>query len=214
MRQQKTGLFITFEGPEGSGKSTQIRLLAGALEALGYSVLATREPGGTAIGNRIRSVVLDEAHTEMSPRTEALLYSAARAQIVDEVISPALADGQLVLCDRYVDSTIAYQGYGHERPIDELRILGLYATDGLTPDMTIYLEIEPAEGLARKQFGDSEEWNRFEQQALDYHHRVHNGYLRMVEEEPERWRVVNANQDEETIHNLILRQVKALLKTS
>ena len=204
------GRFITFEGPEGSGKSTQIRLLADALEARGLRVLATREPGGTRIGNRIRAVVLDEAHTEMSPRAETLLYNAARAQIVDEVIVPALGEGIHVLCDRYADSTLAYQGYGHNQSLKDLRRLGAYATGGLTPDLTIYLDIDPERGLQRKEAGDATEWNRFEQRELDYHRAVRAGYLALARAEPDRWQVVNADRDECDIHADILARVEAL----
>lgn len=140
-------LFITFEGPEGSGKTTQIRLLADALTRRGLRVLATREPGGTRIGNAIRDLLLDSAHTEMSFRAETLLFQAARAQIVNEVIRPALAAGQVVLCDRYADSTLAYQGYGHGQTLEPLRRLGDYATNGLTPTLTIYLDIDVRAGL-------------------------------------------------------------------
>jgi dTMP kinase len=204
------GLFITFEGPEGSGKSTQIQLLARALEAKGLRVLATREPGGTSIGEQIRDIVLDASNKEMSPRTETLLYNAARAQIVDQVILPALADGTHVLCDRYADSTLAYQGFGHDQSLDELRQLGAYATGGLKPDLTIYLDIEPAEGLQRKQTGDSEEWNRFEQRELEYHRAVHRGYLELARSEPDRWQIVDAARDECEIHRDILVRVEAL----
>ncbi len=211
MNHQAAAFFITFEGPEGSGKTTQINMLAEYLLARGVSVLATREPGGTDIGNRIRSVVLDPKHTEMSPRTEALLYSAARAQIVDEVILPALDEGKVVLCDRYVDSTIAYQGYGRERSVEELRRLGDYATSGLTPDLTLYLEIEPAAGLQRKQQGELEEWNRFERQALAYHQRVHEGYRTMAVADPKRWRIIDASVDELAVQEQIVVHVAALL---
>ena len=214
MAHTARGRFITFEGPEGSGKSTQIRMLAGALEAQGLRVLATREPGGTRIGNRVRDIVLDAAHTEMSPRAEALLYSAARAQLVDQVILPALKAGALVLCDRYADSTLAYQGYGHGRPLEPLRRLGDYATDGLTPDLTIYLDIDPQEGLERKQSGDAEEWNRFEQRALDYHRAVREGYLALIRAEPRRWHCVNAAQEAGAIHRCILERVQALTPIS
>ena len=210
--QQPTrrGRFITFEGPEGSGKSTQIRLLVDALEAQGVRVLATREPGGTRIGDQIRNVLLDSAHTEMSPRAETLLYNAARAQIVDQVIQPALAAGTLVLCDRYADSTLAYQGYGHDQSLDDLRRLGDYATGGLTPDLTFYLDIDPERGLQRKQAGDAEEWNRFEQRALDYHRTVRDGYLALAATEPDRWRIVDAARDECAIHEEILAHVRSL----
>lgn len=206
----RRGRFITFEGPEGSGKSTQIRLLAAALGARGLRVLATREPGGTRIGNRIRAVVLDAAHTEMSPRAETLLYNAARAQIVDEVIEPALAGGVHVLCDRYADSTLAYQGYGHKQSLDDLRILGAFATGGLTPDLTIYLDIDPMRGLQRKEVGDAIEWNRFEQRDLEYHRVVRTGYLALAHAEPDRWQVVDADRDECDIHADILARIEAL----
>ena len=199
-------LFITFEGPEGSGKSTQIGLLATALAGV-QRVLVTREPGGTRIGNAIRSLLLEPAHTEMSPRAETLLFNAARAQIVDEVIRPALARGETVLCDRYADSTLAYQGFGHGQPLEPLRSLGAYATDGLTPDLTIYLDIDVETGLARKRAGAVEEWNRMEEKALAFHEAVRRGYLTLAEHSP-RWLVIDATQPAQTIHHQIMQQVQ------
>ena len=199
-------LFITFEGPEGSGKSTQIGLLATALPTE-HRVLVTREPGGTRIGNAIRSLLLEPAHTEMSPRAETLLFNAARAQIVDEVIRPALARGETVLCDRYADSTLAYQGFGHGQPLEPLRSLGAYATDGLTPDLTIYLDIDVETGLARKRAGAVEEWNRMEEKALAFHEAVRRGYLTLAEHSP-RWLVIDATQPAQTIHHQIMQQVQ------
>lgn len=204
-------LFVTFEGPEGSGKSTQIRRLAVALEAQNMAVLVTREPGGTAIGNAVRAVLLDPARTEMSPRAEALLFNAARAQIVDQVIRPALAAGQLVLCDRYADSTLAYQGYGHGQPLEPLRRLADYATNGLAPDLTIYLDIDVRQGLARKRSGVAEEWNRMEEKALAFHQAVRAGYLELAAAEPSRWLILNAAQSREQIHAAILARLQALL---
>lgn len=203
------GRFITFEGPEGSGKSTQIRLLAAALEEQGLGVLATREPGGTTIGDAVRTILLDAHNARMSPRTEALLFNAARAQLVDEIIRPALADGLLVLCDRYADSTLAYQGYGHGQSLEPLRQLGRYATGDLTPDLTIYLDIDPLEGLRRKQNGAAEEWNRMEQQQLAFHQAVREGYLALARSDPARWHVIDAGQDAATIHQDILACVMA-----
>jgi len=205
------GRFITFEGPEGSGKSTQIRLLAAALEEQGLGVLATREPGGTLIGDAVRTILLDARNTRMSPRTEALLFSAARAQLVDEVIRPALAAGLLVLCDRYADSTLAYQGYGHGQPLEPLRQLGRYATGDLTPDLTIFLDIDSLEGLRRKQSGAAEEWNRMEQQQLAFHQAVRAGYLALARADQARWHVVDAGQDAATIHRAILARVMAFV---
>jgi dTMP kinase len=204
-------LFVTFEGPEGSGKSTQIRQLAAALEAQKLSVLVTREPGGTTIGNAIRAVLLDPARTEMSPRAETLLFNAARAQIVDQVIRPALAEGTLVLCDRYADSTLAYQGFGHGQPLEPLRQLAAYATAGLMPDLTIYLDIDVQEGLKRKQAGGAEEWNRMEEKALAFHQAVRAGYLQLAAAEPQRWLVVDAAQSIEAVHAEIFSRVQALI---
>jgi dTMP kinase len=205
-------LFVTFEGPEGSGKTTQIRLLADYLTGMGYDVLTTREPGGTAIGNAIRTVLLSTDHREMSPRAETLLFNAARAQIVDEVIRPALAAGRVVLCDRYADSTLAYQGYGRRQNLDELRTLGRYATAGLEPDLTIYLDIAPDKGLERKRQGDAEEWNRMEEEALAYHRAVHTGYHALAAESPARWALVDAARSPDQIHAEILQRVNERLQ--
>lgn len=202
-------LFVTFEGPEGSGKTTQIRLLATALEAQHLPVLSTREPGGTTIGNAIRAVLLDPARTEMSPRAETLLFNAARAQIVDQVIHPALDAGMIVLCDRYADSTLAYQGYGHGQSLQSLQRLGDYATDGLKPNLTIYLDIDVRAGLQRKQEGELAEWNRMEEKALTFHQAVREGYLALAEAEPQRWLVVDAAQAIDAVHQAILERVQA-----
>jgi dTMP kinase len=197
-------LFITFEGPEGGGKSTQIRLLAAALEAQGRSVLMTREPGGTSIGDAVRQILLDPANIAMTPRAETLLFNAARAQLVEQVIRPALAAGKVVLCDRFADSTLAYQGYGHGQALEPLRQLAAYATNGLAPDYTILLDIEPAEGLRRKRAGDDIEWNRMEEHELAFHRAVRQGYLTLARAEPARWRCIDATQDVEIIQREIL----------
>ncbi len=204
-------IFITFEGPEGSGKTTQIGLLAAALARDGWPTLTTREPGGTRIGDGIRALLLDLAHTEMSPRAETLLFNAARAQIVDQVIRPALDRGQVVLCDRFADSTLAYQGYGHGQTLAPLRQLAAYATAGLTPDLTIFLDIEPVAGLHRKQMGAADEWNRMEAKAVAFHQRVRHGYLALAQAEPARWLVLDATQPVEAIHAVIWARVGASL---
>ncbi len=202
--------FITFEGIEGSGKTTQIRLLLTWLRGRGHRVLHTREPGGTAIGDRIRSILLDPAHTEMTPEAEILLYSAARAQIVREVILPHLQQGWIVICDRYYDSTLAYQGYGHGLSLDDLRYITRFATGGLKPTLTIYLDLAPEIGLRRKA-QTPEEWNRFEQKELDYHRRVRQGYLELAAQEPERWLVLDADRAPDLIQQEIRDRVKTLL---
>ena len=207
-------LFITFEGPEGSGKTTQIRLLAQTLRTRDLAVLDTREPGGTPIGNAIRSILLDPAHTEMSPRAETLLFNAARAQIVDQVIQPALQAGKIVLCDRFIDSTLAYQGYGRGQRLAPLQALIDYATAGLKPDLTIFLNLDPAEGLRRKHAHRLEEWNRMEEEALAFHQVVRQGYLQLAAAEPARWLVLDATQALETVQTKIWAGVAALLKTN
>lgn len=197
-------MFITFEGPEGSGKSTQIRRLAAALSARDLPVVVTREPGGTPIGNAVRQTLLDPAHTAMTPRAETLLFNAARAQLVEEIIRPALAAGRIVLCDRFADSTLAYQGYGHGQDLAPLRQLAGYATGSLVPHLTILLDIDPQEGLRRKRAGNGEEWNRMEEHALAFHQAVRAGYQTLAQAEPERWHCIDATQDEETIHGQIV----------
>lgn len=204
-------LFVTFEGPEGCGKTTQVRLLAERLRARGYDVLTTREPGGTRIGDQIRAILLDPAHTEMVPAAEILLFSAARAQIVHEVILPHLQRGGIVLCDRFADSTLAYQGYGHGLDLDVLRVITTFATAGLTPDVTFYLDIPVAEGLRRKAQAGRAEWNRMEQRELAYHQRVQDGYRRLIAAEPARWVVIDASKSIEEIHLQVVQEVERRL---
>lgn len=188
------GHFITFEGPEGSGKTTQLRLLATWLQAQGYDVTTTREPGGTRIGDGIRALLLDPTYTEMRPETEILLFSAARAQIVGQIIRPQLARGGIVLCDRFADSTLAYQGYGRQLDLAMLRQITAFATGDLTPDLTFCLDLPVAEGLRRKRGGDQAEWNRMEQEQLAFHERVRRGFLKLAAAEPTRWLVLDATQ--------------------
>jgi len=205
------GLFITFEGPEGSGKTTQIRRLADWLGDQGREVLTTREPGGTRIGEAIREVLLSPAHTEMCAEAEILLFSAARAQIVRETLQPHLARGGVVLCDRFADSTLAYQGYGRLLDLDTLRQITLFATGGLVPALTICLDLPVVEGLRRKQGGDQAEWNRMERERLDFQERVRRGYLALAAAEPQRWFVLDALREIEVIQSEIRERVAALL---
>ncbi|MCC7361802.1 MAG: dTMP kinase [Anaerolineales bacterium] len=185
---------MTFEGPDGSGKSTQIKRLYERLQTQGYDAYLTREPGGTAISEEIRGLLHDLNHREMAPRAEILLYSAARAQLVQQVIRPHLAAGGIVLCDRYYDSTLAYQGYGHGLDLDTLRRITEFATEGLRPDLTLLLDLDAAAGLARRQTGGVE-WNRLDDYALAFHQRVRAGYLALAAAEPQRWVTFDALQD-------------------
>jgi dTMP kinase len=204
-------MFITLEGPEGSGKTSHLKPLAEwlATRGQGYRVHTAREPGGTPISEQIRAVIHDLKNTEMHPRTETLLYQAARAQIVEQVIRPKLAEGYLVLCDRYADSTLAYQGYGHQQNLDEVRALIRYATGGLTPDLTILLDIEVEAGLRRKD--KSGEWNRLDAYTFKFHQRVRKGYLEMAAAEPGRWVVVDAGRGWEGVQEELRRVVEKRL---
>ncbi len=203
-------MFITLEGPDGSGKSTQARLLAEWLRGQGYEVVLTREPGGTDIGDQIRVVLHDPRNTAMGAQTEILLYSASRAQHVSQFIRPALAAGKIVISDRYADSTLAYQGYGRGLDLGTLRAITGFATGGLTPDLTLYLDITAQEGLQRRQSG-GDEWNRLDAEALEFHQRVRAGYLELVEQEPERWVVIDAARSVEEVQTEIRAQVQARL---
>lgn len=203
-------MFITLEGPEGSGKTSHIPHLVAFLREKGYIVFPTREPGGTSIGEQIREVIHDLKNAEMHPRTETLLYQAARAQIVEEVLRPRLQDGEIVLSDRYADSTIAYQGYGHGQPLEQVRQLVTYATGGLVPDLTILLDLDVETGLQRK--SKQEEWNRMDAYTVDFHRRVRAGYLAMAAAEPSRWRMVDSGQKwdvvQEALRSVILEKIK------
>ena len=198
-------MFITLEGPEGSGKTSHIPYLVEFLRERGYKVFPTREPGGTSIGEQIREVIHDLKNAEMHPRTETLLYQAARAQIVEEVIRPRLKAGEIVLSDRYADSTIAYQGYGHQQDIEQVRALIKYATGGLVPDLTVLLDLDVEVGLKRKQKAD--EWNRLDAYTVEFHQRVRVGYLEMVEQEPDRWVVIDAGQKWDEVQEELRRVI-------
>jgi dTMP kinase len=197
-------MFITLEGPEGSGKTSHLPYLVQFLREKGYSVFPTREPGGTSIGEQVRDILGNLKNTEMHPRTEILLFQAARAQIVEQVIRPRLADGEIVLCDRYADSTIAYQGYGHRIDLGELRQVVQFATGGLVPHLTILLDLDVEVGLQRK--SKQQEWNRLDAYTVDFHRRVRAGYLEMVKAEPGRWRVVDASRPWDAVQDK-LREV-------
>ena len=207
-------LFVTFEGPDGSGKTTQIKLLAGHLQALGHDVLVTREPGGTSIGDQIRVVLHDVKNAEMACETEFLLYSASRAQLVRQVVKPHLVRGGVVLCDRFADSSMAYQGYGRELDLAAVRLITQFATEGLIPDLTVYLDLPVEVGIERKQVAHAAqagEWNRLDQQSVDFHRRVRQGYLHMAQADPGRWLVIDAAQSIDDTQAVIRKRLETLL---
>ncbi len=205
-------MFITLEGPEGSGKSTQIKRLAKRLEAMGYPVITTREPGGTPISDQIRHVLVRMENKELHPRTEILLFLAARAQLVEQLIKPALQDGKIILCDRYGDSTLAYQGYGHGLDLEKLRQMLDFATDHLKPDLTILLDLDVKTGLMRKKAED--EWNRLDAYEVLFHERVRQGYLQLAREEPVRWRIVDASQGIDAVQEDLFQIILDALKNN
>jgi dTMP kinase len=199
----RKGYFITLEGPDGAGKTTQLaRLLAAAAEA-GVPVVTTREPGGTAVGDAVRGILLDPQYGEIVPLTEALLYAASRAQLVQEVIKPALTAGKLVLCDRFIDSSLAYQVYGGGLDFDFVWRTNLAAVDGCLPDKTFVLNIEPQVGLARRGAAAAD---RMEQKPLAFHQRVQQGFLQLAERFPERLTVVEADRPADEVFAEIWRQ--------
>ncbi len=186
------GLFISFEGPDGSGKSTQARLFADHLKDRGFDVLFTREPGGTPISEKIRALILDPENMEMDARAEALLYAASRAQLVAQVIGPALAEGRSVVCDRYMDSSVAYQGYARGLG-DGVRRINEFGSGGLLPDVTFFLDLDPAEGIKRAAAAKGGS-DRMEQESISFHRAVYEGYLAICEAEPERFVRIDASR--------------------
>jgi len=193
-------MFITFEGSEGSGKSTQIALLAAFLRRAELEVVLTQEPGGTDIGRQIRKTLHDVDNNAMTAEAEVLLYSASRAQLTREQIAPALARGAVVLCDRFADSTIAYQGYGRGLSLESLTAMNDFAIGDVRPQLTIFLDIDVEQGLRRRVVG-GDELNRMDRQAVEFYMRVRDGYLALAESEPERWVTVDASRPVEEIQH-------------
>lgn len=204
------GVFITFEGPDGGGKSTQLELLQRYLEGKGISPLCLREPGATIVSERIRSLVLDGAIGELTARTEALLFCAARAELVAQRIRPALEAGEVILCDRFADSTLAYQGHGLGLPLAELASVVHFATGGLKPDLTFCFDIPAEEGLSRSR--KAGKLDRIESLDIAFHERVRQGFLQLAAQEPERWRIIDARQAPEVIAVAVRHHVDAALK--
>lgn len=211
LSKPKRGLLITFEGPEGSGKTTHLRLLSEWLTSEGVDHVVTREPGGTPIGEKVRDLLHDCNHTDMTPEAEILLYSASRAQHVGQLILPALEEGKLVLCDRYFDSTYAYQGYGRGLSLEALQLITKFATQGLTPDLTLYLDVPPEVGLSRrKQSGEA--LNRLDRETLAFHRRVRIGYQALIKAEPTRWRHIDATGAIDAIQAVVQQTVWRMMK--
>lgn len=208
------GIFITLEGPDGAGKSTQARLLAERIRATGREVVETREPGGTALGERLRDVLMHAPDGSHDALSDALLFNAARSRQVSEVIRPALDRGAVVVCDRFSDSTLAYQGYGGGVAQDKLRALKEIAIGDITPDRTVLVDLPVAAGLERRQTGSSADLTRFETDAVEhgatFHERVRNGYLKLARDEPARWRVVDGSARAESVAQSVWRAVADL----
>ena len=195
----KKGVFISLEGPEGAGKTSVLEALLPQLKEMGCELLTTREPGGVAISEKIREVILDKGHRAMDAKTELLLYIASRRQHLAEKVLPALGQGTWVLQDRFIDSSVAYQGYGRGLAVDDVEWLNQFATDGLKPDLTLYFDIDVKEGLARIARDQEREVNRLDLEGLDLHERVRQGYLTILEKEPERVVKIDASQPLEQV---------------
>jgi len=212
-----SGLFITFEGTEGCGKTTQIRLLEDFLKLRSHDTLLTREPGGTRIGDQIRRILLSVENRTMIPIAELFLYAAARSQHVQEVIKPALKDGRIVLCDRFADATTAYQGAARKIEKEFLIQVHKIATGGLEPNLTILLDLPAEVGLKRAWERNERERisgreDRFEQEAIEFHERVREGYLEIAREDPSRVKVINALEPVDTIHQRVVQEVMRIVK--
>lgn len=196
------GMFITVEGPDGSGKTTQLQLLVRSLTEKGYEVVVTREPGGTKVGNSIREVLLSPEHDEMTPRVEMMLYAASRAQNIDQVIRPALKRGAIVVCDRFVDASIAYQGYGLRYDLNQILSLNEWATAGIKPDLTFLFDLTPDQ--ASRRMKDRGQLDRIESRDESFHQRVYDGFKKILEQHPDRMVRIDANATIEMIQDEVL----------
>lgn len=207
------GIFITIEGPDGSGKTTILQMLAENLEKEGHAVVATREPGGIEIAEQIRKVILDPENTAMDPRTEALLYAAARRQHLAEKVKPALNAGKVVLCDRFVDSSLAYQGHARGLGIDEVYSINEFAIENMMPAMTLYFDVAPEIGLERINKNKGREVNRLDMEKLEFHQKVREGYMIIAERFPDRIAKIDASKELEAVYKQAEAKIKELLNS-
>jgi dTMP kinase len=207
-----SGTFITFEGPEGAGKTTIIHMVQQKLIQEGYTIVLTREPGGIRIAEQIREIILNPSNTEMDARTEALLYAAARRQHLVEKVIPELNKGNIVLCDRFIDSSLAYQGNARGIGVEDIFAINQFAIEQTMPQATLYFDIEPEVGLERINNGRKDEINRLDLESLDFHYKVRDGYLSLLSEFPERIRRIDANQSVEKVCAEAYKQIQSILK--
>lgn len=202
-------MFITLEGPEGSGKTTAVKSAVIELQKMGYEVVQTREPGGTPISEQIRNVILDKANTTMDSRTEALLYAASRRQHLVEKIWPAIKEGKIVICDRYLDSSLAYQGGARALGVDEVLAVNTFATEGTWPDLTLLFDLDPKIGLARINANSNREVNRLDLEKLEFHNKVRDTFLQLAKRYPERYVVIDASKSPEEVKEATLQAILA-----
>ena len=204
-------MFITLEGPEGSGKTTAVEATVKKLQEMGYEIVRTREPGGTPIAEQIRNVILDKANTAMDERTEALLYAASRRQHLVEKVWPALKEGKIVICDRYLDSSLAYQGGARGLGIDEVLNVNLFATENTWPDLTLLFDIKPEVGLARINANSDREVNRLDLEKIDFHNKVRESFLALAKRFPDRYVIIDASMDREEVAKATMEAILSRL---
>ncbi|MCB9497989.1 MAG: dTMP kinase [Erysipelotrichaceae bacterium] len=204
-------MFITLEGPEGSGKTTAVETAVKKLQDLGYQIVRTREPGGTPISEQIRNVILDKGNTAMDSKTEALLYAASRRQHLVEKVWPALKEGKIVICDRYLDSSLAYQGGARHLGIDEVLNINLFATENTWPDLTLLFDIDPSIGLARINSNDKREINRLDLEKIEFHNKVRSTFLELAKRYPDRYVIIDASKSKEKVAQATLDAILSRL---
>lgn len=205
-------LFITLEGPEGSGKTSAINKVKEILESEGHEIVMTREPGGTAISEQIREVILNKENTSMDPRTEALLYAASRRQHLVEKIWPSVKEGKIVICDRYLDSSLAYQGFARNLGVEDILRINMYATENTFPDLTLLFDLDPEIGLGRINADKNREVNRLDLEKLSFHKAVREGYLKLAKMYPERFVIIDASKSKEEVVEQTLKAIEERLQ--